>query len=163
MLFCSLGDNAGEMLKRKLPPYGGGATQWLVFDELVVGSGHAGEYVSETSLAATQSFPHLPPDEDVLLEFRERLYKAHGVLPPQRRTTSLRSDQDGNLPSALKVLITDNEKYSPELVQVLQDAARELNASTQLTLLADVDSPRRRRLPPLRGAAAPPPRRRRDR
>jgi hypothetical protein len=133
------------MLQRRLPPFGGspslstpgGSTeQWLLFDELVVGSGHAGEYVSETSLAATQSFAHLPPDEDILLEFRERLYKAHGVLPPQRRSTSLRSHQDEKTPRQLKVLIADNERFSPVFMKVLQEAAQELNASTQLTPVA---------------------------
>lgn len=96
-------------------------SEWLRFDELVVGSGHAGEYTSSSSLPGSQSFS-LPGQQsaDVLVSFRERLYQAHGIVPPPRRSHSA----EGRDPkAALKVIITDNERHPEELLTSLEETA----------------------------------------
>jgi len=126
-LFGSLGHESGELMKRH-PPLAAeellSHSEWLVFDEMIIGSGHGGEYFSISSLPGMESFESSAPREDVLLTFRERLYQAHGVPPPSRRTRS----NEGRDPSVpLKVIITDNERHTPDLRVALSQLAASFN------------------------------------
>jgi len=71
-----------------------------------------------SSLPASQSFDFLGPGKDVLLSFRERLYKANGIDPPPRRS---RSNEGRHPNSPLKVLITDNERHSSAFRAILHE------------------------------------------
>lgn len=130
--FGSLGRDEGELIKRDLVREEIGkasSSEWLLLDELIVGSGNEGEYVSNTVLPATQSVD-LIPGGDVLLAFRERLYQAHGVIPPLRRS---RSDENRTSAKPLEVLITGNQRDTPKLLEAFQGTAAYLNSQGSKT------------------------------
>jgi len=148
-IFGSLGDDAGKALKRIEMSRQG---VWMKFDELIIGSGHAGEYSSMLHLPGSQPEPHLPPGTDALQLFVDRLYVSHGLASPLDRTNS---NQNRPSDQPLRAIITNNKRFTPSMIQefkelgrqdgnknvdaVFVDWARVQPFSRQLRLLRDVD------------------------
>jgi len=121
-LFASQGDAVGKMLKTKEVMAGG---RWVVFDQLIIGSGHMGQAHSVLSLPATSQFPYLAPDEQLLPLFVSRLYRAHGLTPPRRRK---RSDRGRSFRGRLKTVITHNKRFTSQFVAMLHATVDHCNS-----------------------------------
>jgi len=141
-IFGSLGDDAGKALKRIEMTRQG---VWMKFDELIIGSGHAGEYSSMLHLPGSQPEPHLPPGTDALQLFVDRLYVSHGLASPVVRTSS---NQNRPSDQPLRAIITNNKRFTPSMIQefkelgkdaVFVDWAQVQPFSQQLRLLRHVD------------------------
>jgi hypothetical protein len=133
-LFGSKGDPEGELIRKRIAEPG---DSYLHLDELIMGSGHSGEYVANLWLAGSQSATeYMPQDEDALVNFRDRIYEAHGVKPPRRRTSS-NNGRDAARP--LNVLITDNERSTPRLQSDLNSIAEWFNEDSDKQVAQQFD------------------------
>jgi len=95
----------------------------ILFDHLVSGSGHLGEYASVLALPGTLEGHNLEdsiPRMDLLGDFADRMYLAHGIQPPHHVEKPKRPK--------LKVLITSNKRMSPEEVADLTELAESASA-----------------------------------
>lgn len=102
----------------------------MLFDHLVSGSAHLGEYASLVALPGTrvevdqrlleESEP--VPNVDLLGDFADRMYRAHGLESPAPRTARAR----------LKVLITSNKRMSPEEVAEMTQLAETASAGAAM-------------------------------
>jgi len=91
----------------------------ILFDHLVSGSGHLGEYASVLALPGTLEGHNLEesiPRMDLLGDFADRMYLAHGMPPPHHGKEKPKRRK-------LKVLITSNKRMSPEEVADLTELA----------------------------------------
>lgn len=99
----------------------------LLFDHLVSGSAHMGEYASYVSLPGTKdsSLAEEPSayGRDIVGEFADRLYLAHGLDAPSSKTSSRPAKQ------TLKVIITANKRMTPEEVTSMKELAQQGVAS----------------------------------
>mmetsp|Transcript_12849 Transcript_12849/g.22284 ORF Transcript_12849/g.22284 Transcript_12849/m.22284 type:complete len:593 (-) Transcript_12849:3-1781(-) len=110
----------------------------MLFDHLVSGSAHLGEYASLLALPGTQTSvdqrlfeeSEAVPNQDLLGDFADRLYAAHGLRGPARSPA----------PSArqLKVLITSNKRMSPEEVAEMTQLAETASAGASASAGLDV-------------------------
>eukprot|EP00439_Symbiodinium_sp_Y106_P071415 s3228_g12.t2 len=101
----------------------------LLFDHLISGSAHMGEYASYVSLPGTKdsSLAEEPSayGRDILGEFSDRLYLAHGLEPASSKTSS----RPGPAKEKFKVIITANKRMTPEEVASMKELAQQGVAS----------------------------------
>mmetsp|Transcript_55804 Transcript_55804/g.130265 ORF Transcript_55804/g.130265 Transcript_55804/m.130265 type:complete len:592 (-) Transcript_55804:30-1805(-) len=94
----------------------------LLFDHLVSGSAHMGEYASYLGLPGTKdsSLAEEPSSSghDFLGKFADRLVFAHGLEPPTPKPSSKDSAK-----RVLKVIITANKRMSSQEVRAMTDIA----------------------------------------
>lgn len=97
----------------------------MLFDHLVSGSAHLGEYASLVALPGTREVDQRlleesepVPNVDLLGDFADRMYRAHGLASSSR----------GPGTRQLKVLITGNKRMSPEEVAELTQLAETASA-----------------------------------
>mmetsp|Transcript_159972 Transcript_159972/g.513265 ORF Transcript_159972/g.513265 Transcript_159972/m.513265 type:complete len:566 (+) Transcript_159972:104-1801(+) len=132
-LFASLGDPAGQTVKVHEVTKAG---RWTFFDELLVGSGHVGQYSSILELPASLSFPYLPADPSILRRFVDRLFTTQGLEPPKTRSRSDAGRPEG---STIRVAITKNKRFSKELNEALLSTARITNVTQPGVIMDMVD------------------------
>jgi len=90
------------------------ANGWLLFDEMIVGSQGGGEYTTvgglPGSVASLEPLSALPAGTDLVQLFANRMYRTHGI--PEMISKS--SSTEGLAGRKLRVLITDNKRYTPD-------------------------------------------------
>ena len=95
---------------------------FLLFDHLVTGSAHMGEYASYLALPGTKDSSLAEETSaygrDIVGAFADRIYRAHGLQPPPSRTSSKPGGQ------ALNVIITANKRMTLPEVASMQELAK---------------------------------------
>jgi len=124
-LFGSKGDAGGELLKiHKLHKELRNSKESLLFEHLVGGSAHMGEYASWLALPGTLGSGITEEvaenGRDIVGVFADRMYEAHGLPPPQARTASNTPPKD-----RLQVIITENKRMDFATVSLLKNIASE--------------------------------------
>mmetsp|Transcript_20387 Transcript_20387/g.36493 ORF Transcript_20387/g.36493 Transcript_20387/m.36493 type:complete len:598 (-) Transcript_20387:90-1883(-) len=124
-LFGSKGNHEGELLKiAELHNQLRASNGSLLFQHLVTGSAHMGEYASNVALPGTlgSDLTEEVADNgrDIVGIFSDRMYQAHGLPLPQPRTAS-------NIPpkDRLNVIITENKRMDSATKSMLKKMASE--------------------------------------
>lgn len=112
---------------------------WYVFDELVAGSGHMGQYGSVLSLPGGMGLRRTGVHGPLLRLFVDRLYLAHGLKPPARRQSSMDRRSWGRSVAPLVVAISTNKRYSSEFATALEMAAAKCNSAIPGVIAKVVD------------------------
>jgi hypothetical protein len=128
-LFGSWGDRRGDLVKVYQ------VQGWVMFEEVVWGSGHAGQIESIMRMPESDTFPDVPPQQTLLRFFVERLYKAHDLLPPEQRDHSYAKRQGRKL----KAIITGNKRFNQSFTHMLQGAVAYCSSQCKAVNLQFVD------------------------
>ena len=109
----------------------------LLFDHLVSGSAHMGEYASYLSLPGTRDSSLAEESSaygrDIVGQFADRLYQAHGLEPPPPKSSSKPAKK------VLKVIITANKRMTSGEVAAMKDLAETGVQGKQLMNVSFVD------------------------
>jgi len=107
----------------------------LLFEEVLIGSGHGGEYATAVMLPGTAAhasdgfLAQLQDKGDALHIFRDRLFHAYGQQPPPRR---IRSNEGRHAKSPLEIVVAHNKRFSPSDQDALREVVFTLNAHSLL-------------------------------
>eukprot|EP00933_Yihiella_yeosuensis_P017845 TRINITY_DN14838_c2_g1_i1.p1 TRINITY_DN14838_c2_g1~~TRINITY_DN14838_c2_g1_i1.p1 ORF type:complete len:657 (+),score=73.02 TRINITY_DN14838_c2_g1_i1:58-2028(+) len=113
---------------------------WMLMEHIVVGSQGSGEYTAVDALPGTPASLETArsPSKDLLRVFVNRMYRTNGV--PELESGKKRSNQ-GIKGRKLKVLVTDNKRYTQRQKSQLTDYVSHDKGSADLVRDRKVDPP----------------------